>query len=59
MKQKFYEEARNRFSYLTFDVDCVNKFMQICHVVEPFSDKDFDLFWDFILSQDLVEEVEL
>lgn len=58
MKTEFFNQARNKYPYLTFDVDCVNKFMQICHVVEPFSDKDFDLFCDFILSQDLVEEVE-
>ena len=61
---EFYEIVVQELPFISFGIDVVEGYMEQCHELRSLSASDLsanqiDLFMDYVLSQDLCDEVEL
>lgn len=61
---EFYKIVAQKLPFISFSIDVVESYMELCHELRSLSASDLsanqiDLFMDYVLSQDLCDEVEL
>lgn len=61
---EFYKIVAQKLPFISFGIDVVESYMEQCHELRSLSVSDLsanqiDLFMDYVLSQDLCDEVEL